>query len=90
MEWNAKFVAELQQTRASVVSTNIANGRLTGRQLFHQNRALATSDMNYADSNEAIVEVDVGAFEGLDDLEIDDLDISDRDGDGEESDKDDD
>lgn len=78
LEWNAKFLAELQAKSLTAALSNSSN-RLTGRQLFEQNRALATSDMNYADVNEAIVEVDVGAFEGLDDLDInDDDDIEDE------------
>ena len=84
MAWNAKFLSEQQQQRRqeTLAAAAATGNRLTGRQLFEQNRALATSDMNYADANEAIVEVDVGAFEGLDDLEIDDDDKEDEEEDG--------
>lgn len=75
MAWNAKFLTEMEAGKRQAEQEKKEKeplSRLTGRQLFEQNRSLITSDMNYTDANEAIVEVDIGAFEGLDDLDIND------------------
>lgn len=70
--WNTKFMAELSKTRMQQEKKQLEGSgpaRLTGRELFEQNRALAASDSMVGDE----VVLDSSAFEGLDDLQIDDL-----------------
>lgn len=70
--WNAKFLAERSQSQAQLEHNRLLNrsgpAKLTGRELFEQNRALAASDALIGDE----VVLDSAAFEGLDDLRIDD------------------
>lgn len=55
LKWNAAFLAEKQ---ASMPTANVIvkESKLTGKQLFEQNKALAASDTGYGD-DEAVVEV---------------------------------
>lgn len=53
LKWNAAFLAEKQANMPAVV---VKESKLTGKQLFEQNKALAASDAGYGD-DEAVVEV---------------------------------
>jgi len=77
-EWHTQFLSDQASKTASIAEINkrvldsqASTGKLTGRQLFERNRALATSDIAFAeDEGMAIAEEDI--YEGLDDLVISD------------------
>ena len=77
IEWHTKFLSEQASKTAPMseiskrtfdLQTPIA--KFTGRQLFERNRALATSDIAFAE-DEGIVIAEEDVYEGLDDLVID-------------------
>ena len=71
MEWNAKFLKEMKILKDAEEKrkADLGPAKLTGRQLFEQNKVLASSDSAYfeAAGDEAV-------FEGLEDLQIEDED----------------
>lgn len=54
LKWNAAFLAGKQANVPTAVV--VKESKLTGKQLFEQNKALAASDTGYGD-DEAVVEV---------------------------------
>lgn len=76
MAWRDSFAKE---HAALPSAAHAPASRLTGKQLFEQNRALATSDGVLADDEDA-VEIDLSAFHNinLDDLDLDSDDFEDR------------
>lgn len=70
-KWNSQFIAEMNQMKTinEKRMTEPGPSKLTGRQLFEQNKALATSDAAYGgEVGELVVEVEL--FEGLEELSI--------------------
>lgn len=69
-EWLKRFNAEQASPRAAAGCKSEADGqKVTGRQLFERNRALATSDVIFGD-DEGLVFEDEEIYEGLDDLRL--------------------
>lgn len=80
--WRTKFAAEMEQgkksgeQRPAEAAAAVAAGKLTGRQLFEQNKVLATSDVAFLGDTDAVL--DESAFEGLDTLDLEDDEGLDR------------
>lgn len=71
--WNAKFMAEVGEARALQAKRQAEQTpiKLTGRELFERNKALATSDaLAEGEEGEGDVVLDASVFEGLDSIEV--------------------
>ena len=80
--WNAKFMAEVKETRALQAKRQAEQApvKLTGRELFERNKALANSDALAEGEEEGDVVLDASVFEGLDSIEVEgDFECSDPD-----------
>ena len=73
LAWNAKFMAEKSKESSEVsIKKDSNNVKLTGRELFEQNKILAESDAVHFNGEGDVVVLDETAYAGLDDLDIDD------------------
>lgn len=91
-EWNKKFLEEMRKLKEAEEKRKIdlGNKKLTGnfkisicitnellgRQLFEQNKVLASSDTAFYD--ESGINIDEAVFEGLGDLNVDDIEDEDE------------
>lgn len=75
LEWNTKFLAEIQLSKAQKDKkiVEIDGSKLTGRQLFEQNKSLINSDATFGDETDIVI--DEGLFDGLDDLDVEAVDL---------------
>lgn len=68
LKWRESFLKEQQQQQQQQQSSSaLSAGRLTGKQLFEQNKALAASDTGFGDDDggEGVVEIDEALFANI-------------------------
>lgn len=76
--WLKKFTAEQASLKAAQGGKSEGGiQKLTGRQLFEKNKALATSDITFGD-DEGLVFDDEELYEGLDDLQLEEEEEEER------------
>lgn len=86
LKWKAGFDKEMKELKKNNQDT--ANKKPTGKQLFERDENLFTSDLQFANEEDA-VEVDESLFQDLDDLDLEDDGEEYKPGDDDDDDDDD-
>ena len=76
MVWKTKFDEELKKADKNWSNKQEISKRLTGKQLFEQNKSLIESDLQFLDDQDLDIDVtvDESLFQDIDELDIDDND----------------
>lgn len=74
--WRTKFEEEMHKNDKTWSAKQEVNKRLTGKQLFEQNKNLIESDLAFLDDQDADIDVkvDESLFQDMEDLDIEDSD----------------
>ena len=63
LKWQKSFLSELGSNSSTIIATT-ASQKLTGKQLFEQNKALAVSDTGFAEEGDEVV-IDEALFANI-------------------------
>mgnify|MGYP002715729748 FL=1 len=77
LKWKMAFIEEMGLLKKELKEDKECK-KLTGKELFMQDKTLIESDLKFLEDNSDAVKVDESLFQDLDDLDLDDAELSDN------------